>query len=86
MGWNGLPKVVSLTMMPRLHNEDQVGRSDSPAPLVLFNSSSSVVPGSPRWLSIIPSKLEVAPNALKMWDWTGVDGWMDGYPLDCYDY
>ena len=26
---------------------------------------------------IIPSKLEVAPNALKMWDWTGVDGWMD---------
>ena len=35
---------------------------------------------------IIPSKLEVAPNALKMWDWTGVDGWMDGYPLDCYDY
>ena len=34
----------------------------------------------------IPSKLEVAPNALKMWDWTGVDGWMYGYPLDCYDY
>ena len=32
---------------------------------------------------IIPSKLEVAPNALKMWDWTGVDGWMDGYSLDC---
>ena len=25
-------------------------------------------------------------NALKMWDWTGVDGWMDGYPLDCDDY
>ena len=18
--------------------------------------------------------------------WSGVDGWMDGYPLDCYDY
>ena len=41
--------------------------------------------GSPD-RKIIPSKLEVAPNALKMWDWTGVDGWMDGYPLDCYDY
>ena len=33
---------------------------------------------------IIPSKLEVAPNALKMLD--GVGEWMDGYPLDCYDY
>ena len=32
----------------------------------------------------IPSKLEVAPNALKMLD--GVGEWMDGYPLDCYDY
>ena len=21
----------------------------------------------------------------KKWDWTGLD-WMDGYPLDCYDY
>ena len=35
-------------------------------------------------LLIIPSKLEVAPNALKMLD--GVGEWMDGYPLDCYDY
>ena len=33
---------------------------------------------------IIPSKLEVAPNALKMLD--GVGEWMDGYPLDCDDY
>ena len=33
---------------------------------------------------IIPSKLEVAPNGLKMLD--GVGEWMDGYPLDCYDY
>ena len=32
----------------------------------------------------IPPKLEVAPNALKMLD--GVGEWMDGYPLDCYDY
>ena len=31
---------------------------------------------------IKPSKLEVAPNALKMLD--GVGEWMDGYPLDCY--
>ena len=31
-----------------------------------------------------PSKLEVAPNVLKMLD--GVGEWMDGYPLDCYDY
>ena len=35
-------------------------------------------------IEIIPSKLEVAPNALKMLD--GVGEWMDGYPLDCYDY
>ena len=35
-------------------------------------------------VKIIPSKLEVAPNALKMLD--GVGEWMDGYPLDCYDY
>ena len=35
-------------------------------------------------LRIIPSKLEVAPNALKMLD--GVGERMDGYPLDCYDY
>ena len=33
----------------------------------------------------IPSKLEVAPHALKML--TGwVDGWSGWYPLGCYDY
>ena len=36
------------------------------------------------WSKKIPSKLEVAPNALKMLD--GVGEWMDGYPLDFYDY
>ena len=36
------------------------------------------------YFEIKPSKLEVAPNALKMLD--GVGEWMDGYPLDCYDY
>ena len=30
----------------------------------------------------IPSKLEVAPLYAKCL----VDGWMVGYPLDCYDY
>ena len=35
-------------------------------------------------IKIKPSKLEVAPNALKMLD--GVGEWMDGYPLVCYDY
>ena len=33
----------------------------------------------------IPSKLEVAPYALGAKCLSGVE-WMDGYPLDCYDY
>ena len=34
---------------------------------------------------IIPSKLEVAPNALKMSEAVSGVEW-SGYPLDCYDY
>ena len=30
-----------------------------------------------------PSKLEVAPPPKCR---SGLDGWMDGYSLDCYDY
>ena len=33
----------------------------------------------------IPSKLEVAQHALGAKCLSGVE-WMDGYPLDCYDY
>ena len=33
---------------------------------------------------IIPSKLEEAPLYAKCR--SGLDGWMDGYPLDCCDY
>ena len=46
-----------------------------------FHGSESLI-GCP--LFFIVSKLEVAPNAIKMLD--GVGEWMDGYPLDCYDY
>ena len=48
--------------------------------------NSRVVKTMPGNKIKIPSKLEVAPHALKMltgW-WMG-DGW-SGYPLDCYDY
>ena len=46
-----------------------------------FHGTESLI-GCP--LFFIVSKLEVAPNAIKMLD--GVGEWMDGYPLDCYDY
>ena len=46
----------------------------------LFCIADKVVAGT--FQKKIPSKLEVAPHALKML--SGVE-W-SGYPLDCYDY
>ena len=40
-----------------------------------------------RWLGHHGNRLDGFKGLRsKMWDWVSGVEWMDGYPLDCYDY